>query len=183
MTWPICIWNYCPRNGSHFVQVFCVITHWGLYKNGWHFPGNIFQCIFFDDKIWLLIKISMVFVFKVRLTKCQHRHGTGDELLHEPVLTYQKSEIYDAICHHRVTTIVPSNGNTLYHMMTSSNGNIFGVTGPLWVEFTGHLCIPLTKATDAELWWFFFHLRLNKRLSKQSWGWWFETPSRSLWCH
>ena len=24
---------------------------------------------------------------------------------------------------------------------------------------------------------------LNKRLSKQSWGWWFETPSRPLWCH
>ena len=22
---------------------------------------------------------------------------------------------------------------------------------------------------------------LNKRVSKQSWGWWFETPSRSLW--
>ena len=29
----------------------------------------------------------------------------------------------------------------------------------------------------------FFDLRLNKRLSKQSWGWWFETPSRSLWHH
>ena len=26
----------------------------------------------------------------------------------------------------------------------------------------------------------FFDLRLNKRLSKQSWGWWFEAPSRSL---
>ena len=24
---------------------------------------------------------------------------------------------------------------------------------------------------------------LYKRLSKQSWGWWFETPSRSLWRH
>ena len=24
---------------------------------------------------------------------------------------------------------------------------------------------------------------LNKRLSKQSWGWWFETPLRSLWRH
>ena len=24
-------------------------------------------------------------------------------------------------------------------------------------------------------------LRLNKRLSKQSWGWWFETPSCPLW--
>ena len=29
----------------------------------------------------------------------------------------------------------------------------------------------------------FFHLPLNKRLSKQSWGWWFETPWRSLWRH
>ena len=27
----------------------------------------------------------------------------------------------------------------------------------------------------------FFDLRLNKWLSKQPWGWWFETPSRSLW--
>ena len=27
----------------------------------------------------------------------------------------------------------------------------------------------------------FFDLHLNKRLSKQSWGRWFETPSRSLW--
>ena len=26
----------------------------------------------------------------------------------------------------------------------------------------------------------FFDLRPNKRLSKQSWGWWIETPSRSL---
>ena len=29
----------------------------------------------------------------------------------------------------------------------------------------------------------FFDLRLNKRLSKQCWGWWFETPSRPLWRH
>ena len=27
----------------------------------------------------------------------------------------------------------------------------------------------------------FFDLRRNMRLSKQSWGWWFETLSRSLW--
>ena len=36
-------------------------------------------------------------------------------------------------------------------MTTSSNGNIFRVTGPLWGEFTGHRWIPLTKAIDAEL--------------------------------
>ena len=29
----------------------------------------------------------------------------------------------------------------------------------------------------------FFDLRLNKRLSKQPWGWWFETPAWSLWRH
>ena len=29
----------------------------------------------------------------------------------------------------------------------------------------------------------FFDLRLNNRLSKKSWGWWFETPSFSLWHH
>ena len=29
----------------------------------------------------------------------------------------------------------------------------------------------------------FFDLRLNKQLSKQSWGWWFETLPRPLWCH
>ena len=37
---------------------------------------------------------------------------------------------------------------------------------------------PVTRSFDV-----FFDLRLNKRLSKQSWGRWFETPSRSLWRH
>ena len=39
-------------------------------------------------------------------------------------------------------------------MITSWNGNIFRVTGPLCREFTGHWWIPLTKASDAELWCF-----------------------------
>ena len=40
------------------------------------------------------------------------------------------------------------------NMMTSSNGNIFRVTGPLCEEFTGHRWIPRTKASDAKLWCF-----------------------------
>ena len=39
-------------------------------------------------------------------------------------------------------------------MMTSSNGNILRVTGPLCGEFTGPRWIPRTKASDAELWCF-----------------------------
>ena len=37
---------------------------------------------------------------------------------------------------------------------------------------------PVTRMFDV-----FFDLRLSKRLSKQSGGWWFETPSSSLWRH
>ena len=39
-------------------------------------------------------------------------------------------------------------------MVTSSNGNIFRVTGPLWRESNGHRWIPLTKASDTGLWYF-----------------------------
>ena len=39
-------------------------------------------------------------------------------------------------------------------MMTSSNGNIFRVTGPFCGEISGHRWIPRTKASDAELWCF-----------------------------
>ena len=38
------------------------------------------------------------------------------------------------------------------YMMTSSNVNIFRVTGHLCGEFTGPRWIPYTKASDAELW-------------------------------
>ena len=67
-------------------------------------------------------------------------------------------------------------------MMTSSNGNIFRVTGPLCGKFTGSgefpTHRPVTRSFDV-----FFDLRLNKRLSKQSWGCWFDTLSWSLWRH
>ena len=39
-------------------------------------------------------------------------------------------------------------------MMTSSNGNIFRVTGHLCGEFIGPRWIPCTKASDVELWCF-----------------------------
>ena len=43
-----------------------------------------------------------------------------------------------------------------HFMITSSNGNIFRVTGHLCREFTGHRWIPRTKASYAELWCFSF---------------------------
>ena len=63
------------------------------------------------------------------------------------------------------------------YMMTSSNGNIFRVTGHLCGEFTGWQR-PVTRSFDV-----FFDLHPNKRLSKHSWGWWFETAPCPLWRH
>ena len=37
---------------------------------------------------------------------------------------------------------------------------------------------PVTRSFDV-----YFDLRPDKRLSKQLWGWWFETLSHSLWRH
>ena len=55
---------------------------------------------------------------------------------------------------------------TTFPMMTSSNGNIFRVTGHLCGEFTGPgefpAQRPVTRSFDV-----FFDLRPNKRLSKQ----------------
>ena len=67
--------------------------------------------------------------------------------------------------------------------MTSSNGNIFRDTGPLCggnSPVTGGFPAQrlVTRSFDV-----FFDLCLNKRLSKQSWVWWFETPSCPLWRH
>ena len=71
-------------------------------------------------------------------------------------------------------------------MMTSSNGNIFRVAGHLCGEFTGRRPVagefpaqrPVTRGFDV-----CFDLRLNKRVSKQSCSWLFETLPRLLWRH
>ena len=50
------------------------------------------------------------------------------------------------------------------------------VNSPVPGEFPSQR--PVTRSLDV-----FFDMCLNKQLSKQLWGWWFETPSRSLWRH
>ena len=61
-------------------------------------------------------------------------------------------------------------------MMTSSNGNIFRITGHLCGKFPTQR--PVTQSFDDVC-----HLCLNKQLSKQWWGRWFEMPPCPLWHH
>ena len=57
-----------------------------------------------------------------------------------------------------------------FGLMTSSNGNIFRVTGHMCREFTGHRWIPRTKASDAELWCFLICAWINGSVNNREAG-------------
>ena len=60
---------------------------------------------------------------------------------------------------------------TFYALLAICAGN-----SPVTGEFPAER--PVNRSFDV-----FFDLRLHKSLSKQWWGWWFETLSRTLWRH
>ena len=64
------------------------------------------------------------------------------------------------------------------HQMETFSASLVLCAGnsPVTGEFLAQR--PVTRSFDV-----FFDLRLNKRLSKQWWGSWFETPSGPLWRH
>ena len=64
------------------------------------------------------------------------------------------------------------------HQMVAFSGLLALCTGNSLVTSEFPAQRPVTRSFDV-----FFDLRLNKRLNKHSWGWWFETPSRPLWRH
>ena len=83
--------------------------------------------------------------------------------------------------HHLVEVHCSHYGNQR-NVMTSSNGSISCVTGPLCGEFTGQGEFPsqrpVTRSFDV-----FFDQRLSKRLNNSCTHRWFETPSWLLWLH
>ena len=64
------------------------------------------------------------------------------------------------------------------HQMETFSALLANCAGnsPVTGEFNAQR--PVTRSIDVLL-----DLRLIKWLSKQSWSWWFETPSRPLWRH
>ena len=79
----------------------------------------------------------------------------------------------------------PSNAGPAFiqDMMTPSNDQMETFSALLAI-YAGHSPVPgefPAQRPVTRRFGVFFDLRLNKRLSKQSWGWWFETLSRPLW--
>ena len=69
--------------------------------------------------------------------------------------------------------------NTWWHHQMETFSALLAIcagNSPVTGEFPAQT--PVTRSFDI-----FVGVRLNKRLSKQWWGWWFEMPTRPLWRH
>ena len=115
---------------------------------------------------------------------------TGDKPLSEPMvvslLTHNcvtRPQWVKNWWHKKMTQSTTKPCAQIVYMVTSSNGNIFRVTGLLCGEFTGHRWIPRTKVSDADRWCFLWSTSAPTVEHKQWRRRWFETPSRSLWRH
>ena len=166
----------------------------------WEFTGHrwIPRTKASDAELWRFLLIC------VWINGWVNNGEAGDLRRHRAIMTslycYDQGFFFNGLSYNRQNVVISSRPSAAYIgqwpgsaliqtvlacrrsiiMMTSSNGNIFRVTGHLCGEFTGPRWIPRTKASDAELWCFLWSA-FDKRLSKQSRGWWFETPCRSLW--
>ena len=138
-------------------------------QNGRHFPDDIFKWFCLNENFSVAIKISLNFVPKgpinniPTLVQIMAWRRPGYKSLSEPMTVSLPTHI----CVTRPQWAKLTGNRTQWNstrrvhnywkscsMITSSNRNSFRVTGPLWGETTGHRWIPLTKASEAELWCF-----------------------------
>ena len=97
-----------------------------------------------------------------------------------PTSTVAISTVYDSLDCYDISHPAPTAGIFSWwrHQMETFSAllGICAGNSPVPGEFPAQR--PVTRRFGV-----FFNLRLNKRLSKQSWGYWFETLSCSLWRH
>ena len=97
-------------------------------------------------RVWTGDRKAAWVKFVIRYTTSQRIRPCGSESINKPTIMPRINHYIHI--NSRVAT------RDLYSMMTSSNGNIFRVTGHLCGEFTGPRWLPRTKASHAELWCF-----------------------------
>ena len=111
-----------------------------------------FQC---SNEVWYPIMNitchNILMIFELNIMFCAITSAPKD--INFPFKTSQRTLCPDMFIFHGSNV---SAWHVYFFMIMSSNGNISRVTGHLCGEFTGHRWIPITKASDAELWWFFW---------------------------
>ena len=125
-----------------FVKRFFPLVNWGILSGViWYILPLSFWLLYlnWDNRIIVLdtSNFKAIIQFQMQISWLQYF----------TVFSYRKMSI-------RILKRDPGARKANLNMMTSSNGKIFRVTGHLCGEFTGPRWIPLTKASDAELWCF-----------------------------
>ena len=143
---------------------FLVLTLWDVYKIAIY--QQTFKCIF--QRIFLSCSLHFVPKTPINVTIGM---GIGLALNRRDAITWTINLLgllvrrpkYSAWWRHQMETI-----NALLAFCAGNS--------PVTGEFPAQRPVALSFHV-------FFDLRLSKRLSKQSCGWWSETPSSSLWRH
>ena len=167
----------CNRDIQKVSVVSIILRNW---EN-----NPIKNCLFYSI---MELLFSIWFQLPLRLRQCQSYLSRGSILLVENIWTHKWSRwvwdgfgrwvaqicaggylSYQDITGWRFLTWWRRQMETFSALLTRCAGN-----SPVPGEFPTQGLV--TRSFDV-----FFDLRLNKRLSKQPWGWWFETPSWSLW--
>ena len=152
--------QYIPRNMHMVFALLCfvVVIHWlnFPYPSGllhWHCGNLTIAPVPAKQPWWIWINTSYKFIMNDCITTT--KQSTTKPYAY--FLGYTVGQTWYSGRHPISRTHGQAMGISLvtwwcHHMMTSSNGSIFRVTGHLCGEFTGPRWIPHTKASDAELW-------------------------------
>ena len=94
--------HHSDSHNNHVIKQ-CIVTDFNtlrLRQNGRHFIDNIFKCIFFNENVWIPIKISLKFVPKgpinniPALVQMMAWHQLGDKPLSELIMARLLMHIY-----------------------------------------------------------------------------------------
>ena len=87
-------------------------------------------------------------------------HGNAFRII-EPLWGHQTGQNYTALLNSLLIAWPKNQTNGAKFGYLRRHWNIFRVTGPSWGESTGHRWVPLTRASDKELWYFFLFAWTN----------------------
>ena len=126
--------------------------------------------------------LSLSMLLKASLVVLVASHMSLWNLSMKNIWTTSNMMVGEKVCECRVTRIIyianlwKRPKSWWRHQMETFSALLALCAGnsPVSSEFPSQR--PVTRSFDV-----FFDLHPNKRLSKQSWGWWFETRSHPLW--
>ena len=178
--------QYIPRNMHTVFALLCfvVVIHWLIfpYPSGllhWHCGNLTIAPVPAKQPWWIWINTSCEFIMNNCITTT--KQSTTKPCAY--FLGYTVTTSYNSGCQ---CEIGKRNGRLWMkmelswwrHQMETFSALLALCAGksPVPSDFPAQR--PVTRSFDV-----FYDLRPNKRLNKQSRGWWFERPSRPLWRH